>query len=136
RSPTLGRAQGPGDKGAQAGGQAPVPTNPQLPWAALLGDRETRIFTGENSVRPARNVCDRERLPPVRDAVPPLLSLEEMTPESAASYITLLVGNTPLLRVHLFDRDFSGVVVYAMAEWFIPDISVNDRAVPAMFVGG
>jgi len=59
-----------------------------------------------------------------------------MTPESAASDITRLVGNTPLLRVHLFDRDFPRVEVYAKAEWFNPGGSVKDRAALAMIEDG
>ncbi len=59
-----------------------------------------------------------------------------MTPESAASDITRLVGNTPLLRVHLFGRDFPGVEVYAKAEWFNPGGSVKDRAALAMIEDG
>jgi len=39
--------------------------------------------------------------------------------------ITRLVGNTPLLRVRLFDRQFPHVEVYAKAEWFNPGGSVK-----------
>ena len=59
-----------------------------------------------------------------------------MTPKSAASDITRLVGNTPLLRVHLFDREFPRVEVYAKAEWFNPGGSVKDRAALAMIEDG
>src|SRR4030088_2325651 len=38
-----------------------------------------------------------------------------------------LVGNTPLIRIHLFDRQYPGVEFYAKAEWFNPGGSVKDR---------
>ena len=59
-----------------------------------------------------------------------------MTQRAAASDITGLVGNTPLLRVRLFDRDFPRVEVYAKAEWFNPGGSVKDRAALAMIEDG
>jgi cysteine synthase B len=46
------------------------------------------------------------------------------------------VGNTPLLRVRLFERDFPRVQVYAKAEWFNPGGSVKDRAALAMIEDG
>jgi S-sulfo-L-cysteine synthase (O-acetyl-L-serine-dependent) len=50
--------------------------------------------------------------------------------------ITKLVGNTPLIRVRLFERDFPDVEVYAKAEWFNPGGSVKDRAALAMIEDG
>ena len=50
--------------------------------------------------------------------------------------ITKLVGNTPLLRVRLFERDFPRVEVYAKAEWFNPGGSVKDRAALSMIEDG
>jgi len=50
--------------------------------------------------------------------------------------ITRLVGNTPLLRVRLFEREFPNVEVYAKAEWFNPGGSVKDRAALAMIEDG
>ncbi|HEV2414003.1 MAG TPA: cysteine synthase family protein [Candidatus Dormibacteraeota bacterium] len=50
--------------------------------------------------------------------------------------ITKLVGNTPLLRVRLFEREFPHVEVYAKAEWFNPGGSVKDRAALAMIEDG
>ncbi len=47
-----------------------------------------------------------------------------------------LVGNTPLLRVRLFEREFPRVEVYAKAEWFNPGGSVKDRAALAMIEDG
>ena len=59
-----------------------------------------------------------------------------MTQRSTASDITRLVGNTPLLRVRLFDRDFPRGEVYAKAEWFNPGGSVKDRAALSMIEDG
>src|SRR5205823_1969974 len=50
--------------------------------------------------------------------------------------ITQLVGNTPLLRVRVFEREFPNVEVYAKAEWFNPGGSVEDRAALAMIEDG
>ena len=50
--------------------------------------------------------------------------------------ITKLVGNTPLIRVRLFEREFPSVEVYAKAEWFNPGGSVKDRAALAMIEDG
>ena len=50
--------------------------------------------------------------------------------------ITKLVGNTPLLRVRLFEREFPNVEVYAKAEWFNPGGSVKDRAALSMVEDG
>jgi cysteine synthase B len=50
--------------------------------------------------------------------------------------ITKLIGNTPLLRVQLFERYFPGLEVYAKAEWFNPGGSVKDRAALAMIEDG
>jgi cysteine synthase B len=50
--------------------------------------------------------------------------------------ITKLVGNTPLLRVRVFEREFPRLEVYAKAEWFNPGGSVKDRAALAMIEDG
>jgi cysteine synthase B len=50
--------------------------------------------------------------------------------------ITRLVGNTPLIRVRLFEHEFPDVEVYAKAEWFNPGGSVKDRAALAMIEDG
>jgi cysteine synthase B len=50
--------------------------------------------------------------------------------------ITRLIGNTPLLRVRLFERDFPQVEVFAKAEWFNPGGSVKDRAALSMIEDG
>jgi S-sulfo-L-cysteine synthase (O-acetyl-L-serine-dependent) len=41
--------------------------------------------------------------------------------------ITDLVGNTPLLRVHLFEAELPGVEIYGKAEFLNPGGSVKDR---------
>ena len=55
---------------------------------------------------------------------------------TGASGITRLVGNTPLLRVRMFEREFPRLEVYAKAEWFNPGGSVKDRAALSMIEDG
>jgi len=50
--------------------------------------------------------------------------------------ITKQVGNTPLLRVRLFERELPGLEVYAKAEWFNPGGSVKDRPALSMIEDG
>ena len=50
--------------------------------------------------------------------------------------ITRMIGNTPLVRVRLFEREFPNVEVYAKAEWFNPGGSVKDRAALSMIEDG
>ena len=50
--------------------------------------------------------------------------------------ITSLIGNTPLLRVRLFEDRYPGLEVYAKAEWFNPGGSVKDRPALAMIEDG
>ena len=50
--------------------------------------------------------------------------------------ISDLVGNTPLLRLRLFEKEFPKAEVYAKAEWFNPGGSVKDRAALAMLQDG
>jgi S-sulfo-L-cysteine synthase (O-acetyl-L-serine-dependent) len=50
--------------------------------------------------------------------------------------ITELVGNTPLLRIRLFEESFPDLEIYAKAEWFNPGGSVKDRAALAMIEDG
>jgi len=50
--------------------------------------------------------------------------------------ITQLIGNTPLLRVRLFEEQFPRVELYAKAEWFNPGGSVKDRAALSMIEDG
>lgn len=50
--------------------------------------------------------------------------------------VTKHVGNTPLLRVRLFEREFPDLEVYAKAEWFNPGGSVKDRPALSMIEDG
>jgi len=50
--------------------------------------------------------------------------------------VTKLIGNTPLLRIRLFEERHPGLEVYAKAEWFNPGGSVKDRAALAMIEDG
>ncbi len=60
-----------------------------------------------------------------------------MMPSSTVSTgITRLIGNTPLLRIQMFEREFPRVEVYAKAEWFNPGGSVKDRAALSMIEDG
>jgi cysteine synthase B len=59
-----------------------------------------------------------------------------MTQGIVAPGITRLIGNTPLLKIRLFEREFPGVEVYAKAEWFNPGGSVKDRAALSMILDG
>jgi cysteine synthase B len=55
---------------------------------------------------------------------------------AAQESITKLVGNTPLLRIRLFEERYPELEVYAKAEWFNPGGSVKDRAALAMIEDG
>jgi len=55
---------------------------------------------------------------------------------TAARSVLELVGDTPLLRLRLFEAEHPDVEVYAKAEWFNPGGSVKDRAALAMIEDG
>jgi S-sulfo-L-cysteine synthase (O-acetyl-L-serine-dependent) len=55
---------------------------------------------------------------------------------TSARTLLELVGNTPLLRIRLFEAEFPRLEVYAKAEWFNPGGSVKDRAALAMIEDG
>ncbi|MBO0702727.1 MAG: pyridoxal-phosphate dependent enzyme [Candidatus Dormibacteraeota bacterium] len=59
-----------------------------------------------------------------------------MALETTIAGVTALVGNTPLVRVHLFDAVNPELQVYAKLEWFNPGGSVKDRAALAMIEDG
>ena len=46
------------------------------------------------------------------------------------------IGNTPLLRVRMFEKQHPGLEVYAKAEWFNPGGSVKDRPALSMIEDG
>ena len=50
--------------------------------------------------------------------------------------VTELIGDTPLLRIRLFEARRPDLEVYAKAEWFNPGGSVKDRAALAMIEEG
>ncbi len=52
------------------------------------------------------------------------LSVVENVPEQS---ILQRIGNTPLLRIHLLEKEFPNITFYAKAEWFNPGGSVKDR---------
>src|SRR5215211_5120753 len=47
-----------------------------------------------------------------------------------------MIGRTPLVRLHRFERDTRGVELYAKAEWRNPGGSVKDRAAARMILEG
>jgi cysteine synthase B len=59
-----------------------------------------------------------------------------MAQGTVSAGITRFIGNTPLLRVRIFERDFPRVELYAKAEWFNPGGSVKDRAALWMIEDG
>ena len=59
-----------------------------------------------------------------------------MAQSTGTEGITRLIGNTPLLRIRMFEREFPRVEVYAKAEWFNPGGSAKDRAALFMIEDG
>src|ERR1700675_3056160 len=47
-----------------------------------------------------------------------------------------LIGRTPLVRLRRFERETSGVELYAKAEWQNPGGSVKDRAAARLILEG
>jgi S-sulfo-L-cysteine synthase (O-acetyl-L-serine-dependent) len=47
-----------------------------------------------------------------------------------------MIGRTPLVRLHQFERECPGVELYAKAEWQNPGGSVKDRAAARMILDG
>jgi S-sulfo-L-cysteine synthase (O-acetyl-L-serine-dependent) len=69
--------------------------------------------------------------------------MSSSVPESAAvgrpasSSVLDLIGRTPLVRLHKFERELaSGVELYAKVEWQNPGGSVKDRAAARMILEG
>jgi cysteine synthase B len=63
-------------------------------------------------------------------ASPVILSREPV------SSVLDLIGRTPLVRLHQFERECTGVELYAKAEWQNPGGSVKDRAAARMILDG
>ena len=59
-----------------------------------------------------------------------------MPQRTVSAGIIQLIGNTPLLRVKLFEKEVPSLEVYAKAEWFNPGGSVKDRAALSMIEDG
>src|SRR3979409_1259427 len=57
------------------------------------------------------------------------LSVFENLPDQS---ILQRVGNTPLIRIRLLEKEFPGIEFYAKAEWFNPGGSVKDRPAKRM----
>src|SRR6201993_2925414 len=56
---------------------------------------------------------------------------------ASSSSVLDLIGRTPLVRLHHFEREVSpGVELYAKAEWQNPGGSVKDRAAARMILEG
>ena len=52
------------------------------------------------------------------------------------SSVLNMIGRTPLVRLHQFERETPGVELYAKAEWQNPGGSVKDRAAARMILEG
>src|SRR3981081_3615822 len=55
---------------------------------------------------------------------------------SSGSSVLDMIGRTPLVRLHRFERETPGVELYAKAEWQNPGGSVKDRAAARMILEG
>jgi cysteine synthase B len=62
-----------------------------------------------------------------------VLSVLENLPDQS---ILDRIGNTPLIRVRLLEKEFRHITFYAKAEWFNPGGSVKDRAALRMIEEG
>jgi cysteine synthase B len=58
------------------------------------------------------------------------------TADRVGSSVLDLVGRTPLVRLHPFERETPGVELWAKAEWQNPGGSVKDRAATRMILDG
>ena len=58
-------------------------------------------------------------------------SLLDRAPDSS---VLGMIGRTPLVRLHQFERETPGVELYAKAEWQNPGGSVKDRAALGMIL--
>src|SRR5437870_7801995 len=54
----------------------------------------------------------------------------------SGSSVLEMIGRTPLVRLHRFEQEASGVELYAKAEWQNPGGSVKDRAAAQMILEG
>src|ERR1700716_3150135 len=63
-------------------------------------------------------------------------SSESSVAERVESSVLDLIGRTPLVRLHRFERETPGLEIYAKAEWQNPGGSVKDRAAARMIADG
>ncbi|HJZ76539.1 MAG TPA: cysteine synthase family protein [Vicinamibacterales bacterium] len=66
-------------------------------------------------------------------AAPETSSVVDRAPGSS---VLDMIGRTPLVRLHHFEKDTPGVELYAKAEWQNPGGSVKDRAAARMILDG
>jgi S-sulfo-L-cysteine synthase (O-acetyl-L-serine-dependent) len=64
---------------------------------------------------------------------PEISSIVDRAPGSS---VLDMIGRTPLVRLHQFERETPGVELYAKAEWQNPGGSVKDRAAARMILDG
>src|SRR6058998_915056 len=64
---------------------------------------------------------------------PDISSILDRAPGSS---VLDMIGRTPLVRLHQFERETPGVELYAKAEWQNPGGSVKDRAAARMILDG
>ncbi len=64
---------------------------------------------------------------------PEVSSILDRAPGSS---VLEMIGRTPLVRLHQFERETPGVELYAKAEWQNPGGSVKDRAAARMILDG
>src|SRR5260221_6524252 len=65
-----------------------------------------------------------------------MLSSASILDRSPGSSVLDMIGRTPLVRLHQFERESPGVELYAKAEWQNPGGSVKDRAAARMILDG
>jgi cysteine synthase B len=65
-----------------------------------------------------------------------MLSNASILDRAPGSSVLDMIGRTPLVRLHQFERETPGVELYAKAEWQNPGGSVKDRAAARMILGG
>jgi cysteine synthase B len=65
-----------------------------------------------------------------------MLSNASILDRAPGSSVLDMIGRTPLVRLHQFERETPGVELYAKAEWQNPGGSVKDRAAARMILDG
>src|SRR5260221_5978050 len=65
-----------------------------------------------------------------------MLSSASILDRSPGSSVPDMIGRTPLVRLHQFERETPGVELYAKAEWQNPGGAVKDRAAARMILDG